>query len=285
MKNHYISSTVFLLLFLLGSVLQAQDRIYFRDGEVLDDVRVDTIVGSQIIFFEKKEDAEVRRTALTNNVKRVMYANGSHQDFMELYEDPTLYTNQRKRGLKVHLLSPLLGHSHFSYEQNMRPGRGIEYSLGIIGLGNNFDAGFIRQFSSTEERVQHDQIGFHLGVGYKFYTKPVIRDIGRRYKHLLAGWYVMPKVILGYYKRNEIEYVEANFTFENEIVRKKKVFATGMFYVGKQLVIAGSILLDLNLGVGVGYSTNSEEAEHHYVISMASKVIATGGGIKVGFVF
>jgi hypothetical protein len=249
-----------LFILILGTFqsLMAQDRIYLADKTVVD-VRIEKVEENVIVYYEMKDEVEVKK---------------------ESYADPALYEGQGKRSLKIHLLAPLLGHTSISYEQNLKPGRSLEYTLGIIGLGNSFRQGSIINSEGLNEDVYEDQAGAYLAVGYRKYSEPMLRSGGKRYKHLLQGWYFMPKVIVGYYKKNE----NVNRFSGNPKERTKNTFANLMVYGGKQIVFSESILLDWQIGAGVGFDSDSEESSNHYTVFMVNS-LAIGGGVRIGFVF
>ena len=270
-------------LMLCAMMAFSQDRLYLTNGQVLD-VRIDQIMQDTIIYFNEIDSLEIRHKILTNEVIRIFRADGSTETFSKGYLDPAFYTHQSKRGLKFHLFSPLLGHSGFSYEHNIRPGRALEVEFGMIGLGNNFSLGSYQSEGAFRE-VSQNQLGGYFGLGYKFYSKPVIRSTGWHYQHLLHGWYLMPKAIFGYYKENElVESFTGGFYIQN-LKRHPTSFGGLMLYAGKQLVFSEAFLLEWQIGMGLGFDSDDEKVSDHYVNTIVNKFLMLGGGLRAGFVF
>ncbi len=271
---------LFILILGVFESLMAQDRIYFADKTVVD-VEIEKVEDSIIYYLETKDGKRVKKEIHTREVRSIAWADGTTTEYEKSYGDPALYEGMSKRSLKLHLLAPLLGHTSISYEQNLKPGRSLEYTLGIIGLGNSFRQGNTINSEGLREDVYENQQGVYLAVGYRKYSEPVLRSGGKRYKHLLQGWYIMPKIIVGYYKKNE----GTNNNFATRpVVRTKHTFGNLMVYGGKQIVFSESILLDWQIGAGFGLDSDSEESSNHYAVSMVNS-IAIGGGVRLGFVF
>lgn len=276
-----MKTTILFILF-LGTLqfLAAQDRIYFVDKTIVDDVRIEKVEDKVVVYYEKKDGEEVRKEVHTRKVSTIIWEDGTKTEFVLPYADPALYVGQGKNGFKIHLLAPLLGHTAISYEQNIRPGRSLEYTVGIIGLGTNFGAGSYINSDGLREDFKEDQKGAYVAFGYRKYSAPSKRANGRRYKHLLQGWYLMPKIILGAYNKNEV----SDRFFTNRIERRKHQFGNLMLYAGKQIVFFGSILLDWQVGMGIGVDSDQSEISNHYTVSMVDRV-SMGGGIRLGVVF
>jgi hypothetical protein len=270
-------------LFLLPPWLLAQDRIHLKNGDILD-VKVENVSGRRIGYFVQEDGTAAFKTIKTSKVKSIIYSDGTRKEISPIYKDPSLYINQNKQALKIHLLAPMQGHTSFSYERNLRPGQALEYSLGMIGLGENDKLYYQPNGTFQQLTTRVNQKGLHVGLGCKIYTDPPVRFIGQRYKHLLEGWYLMPKVIAGSFTRN-IEERQNGF---GRIENKRFHFASLMMYGGKQTVYFGSVLLEWQLGIGYGRSNQdwSEETDsNYYLLRLYPQQVAIGGGIRLGFLF
>jgi hypothetical protein len=73
----------------------------------------------------------------TDKIKKIVFANGTSQQFHDNLKDPERYAGQLKQAIKLNFLSPLYGYTEIAFEKSTGVGRGYEFSLGIIGLGKS----------------------------------------------------------------------------------------------------------------------------------------------------
>jgi hypothetical protein len=154
-------------------------------------------------------------------------------------------------------LSPLTGVTAFSYERALKPGRSMEFTLSLIGLG----------FNNPE-----DAVGLGLKAGYKFIRSPDHYIRGMRYAHVLKGGYVKP----------EIAFARYNLRSKDEEVIK----AALMVNLGKQWVFSDVFLVDLYIGAGYGMTTSrieDPEYPHDFVVVDSEFPLALDAGFRLGF--
>ncbi|NVO09434.1 MAG: hypothetical protein HXX16_05680 [Bacteroidales bacterium] len=228
----------------------AQDTIVKRNNErvvcKIKEISTDEIkyqmLNNEVIFGIDK-----------NEVSKVILFSGVTMNFQHSMEDKDNYKNQKKNCLKFRLLSPLYGYSDLIYERSLKPGSSIEGSLGIIGLGKQYN---------------EDIKGVSLEIGYKFIKSPDFYIKGMKYTHLLKGSYFKPEVAVSSYKRN------SNDIFSMAL----------LFNIGNQWIFNDLVAVDLFFGLGYGYSSdNSFNLQYGYSTGDKDFPVAISAGFRIGF--
>jgi hypothetical protein len=165
------------------------------------------------------------------------------------------------------LLSPLYGYSDFTFEHSLKPGSSIECSLGIIGLGANYD---------------NNQKGVSMRFGYKFIKNPDFYLKGMRYAHILKGAYFRPELAFSFYNKDVVHYDDWIF---NSYTKNETIFSGALLcIVGNQWVFNDRILVDLYAGVGYGFSTYDEfDLQYGFSTGSSDSQIALSAGFRIGF--
>jgi len=258
----YILSLLLLLFAMQGMV--AQDRIIQRDGNIIE-CKVAEIGSEEIKYIQPEYGQDLQFGILKSKVDKIIFADGRELviDHLELARETTemnsadLFLVQRRNAIKMAFLSPLTGTTSFSYERALKPGRSMEFTLSLIGLG----------FNNPE-----DAAGVGLKAGYKFIRSPDHYIRGMRYAHILKGGYVKP----------EFSFARYDLRSKNEEVIK----AALMVNLGKQWVFSDVFLVDLYFGVGYGMTTSRiEEPEypHDFVVVDPEFPLALDAGFRLGF--
>ncbi len=268
MKTCILKGGVVALFALLAVNVFAQDKIYKKDLSVIACTIKE--VGSEDIKYHTDEVPEgVLLSIAIDKVAKVEFANGKELFFKDNFTDPENYADQHKNLVKLNFLEPLNGSTSFSYERSMRPGRSVEGTLGIIGLGWD-----IRETKP---------LGAYVGVGMKFLSKPDHYFRKMRYAHILKGFFVKPELILSSYK--SIPYEDFFISTNTNTTDKVTVF-TGvlMINLGKQWVFDDGFALELFGGVGYGAKSRNDVAQ--YSIFVGNDVPLAGrAGLRIGFLF
>ncbi|KPL17177.1 MAG: hypothetical protein AMS26_01875 [Bacteroides sp. SM23_62] len=253
-----------LLMLLSVQIIAAQDRIIKRDGEIIE-CKVEEIGSEEIKYILAEYGPDLQFGILKSKVEKIMFENGREMliDHLEFARETTemnsidLFQVQRRNAIKMAFLSPLTGITSFSYERALKPGRSIEFTLSLIGLG----------FNNPE-----DAAGLGLKAGYKFIRSPDHYIRGMRYAHILKGGYVRP----------EFSFAKYNLRSKNEDVVK----AALMVNIGKQWVFSDVFLLDLYFGAGYGMTTSrieDPEYPHDFVVVDPDFPLALDAGFRLGF--
>ncbi len=269
--NNLIKITIVLsLTFLVCFLAQAQDKIYKKNKEVIECTIKE--VGSEDIKYHTSDVPEdVLLSISIDKIVRIEFSNGKKMIFQDNFSDPENYADQRKNAIKINFLEPLNGSTSFTLERSLKPGRSIEGSIGIIGLGwdsNNYNGA-----------------GAYVGFGIKFLSKPDYYLRKMRYAHILKGFYVKPEVLISSYKVLPFEYGYYGLPGSPVTSSEDKVSVTTAVFlinVGKQWVFDDAFLLEL-FG-GVGYGVKSRDDVKQYSIFVGDEVPLAGRvGFRIGF--
>ena len=202
---------------------------------------------------------------LKSKVDKIIFEDGKEMliDHLEFARETSemnsadLFLVQRKNAFKMAFFSPLTGVTAFSYERALKPGRSMEFTLSLIGLG----------FNNPE-----DAAGLGLKAGYKFIRSPDHYIRGMRYAHILKGAYVKPECSFAMYTLRS----------KNEDVVK----AALMVNIGKQWVFSDIFLVDLYIGGGYGMTSSrieDPEYPHDFIVVDPEFPLALDAGFRLGF--
>ncbi|HUX52911.1 MAG TPA: hypothetical protein VMV56_00710, partial [Williamwhitmania sp.] len=238
-----------LLILMLGSatIYAQQDTLIKRNNERIV-CKVKEIGTDEIKYLLPGND--VVMVIDKNEVRRVILASGTTMNLSNSMTDTSSYSDQRKNCLKFRLISPLIGYSEIIYERSLKPGASLEFGLGIVGAG---------------EQYNQSQSGASMRIGYKFIKTPDFYLKGMRYAHVLKGAYFRPEVAASYYKRDF-----------------KEVFATAiLFSIGNQWIFNNLIAVDIFGGIGYGYSSrNVYDYQFGYSTGASNFPVALSTGFR-----
>jgi hypothetical protein len=259
---------LFTALILLSNKLIAQDTLIISpDKVVLADILEIGI--DEIKYIPYEEPGSPVLVVDKAMVVKVITEEGKEYTFLNRFDDPALYANQRKNAIKFGLFSLLFGSLQFSYEHSIKPGRSMDFTLGIIGIGA--DVAGIRPR------------GVLIKAGYKFINTPDFYMRGMRYSHILKGFYVKPELIISTFGHDEYNYFSS---YEGRTYRRTLFSIAGMLNIGKQWIFSDVFLIDIFFGAGFGFSS---EGDFNYLYGFVggynSFPIALTGGLKLGFLF
>jgi len=289
---------IFRLLFLLILSFQtfqsiSQDRIFKIGGDIIQafnlEISIDTV---KYQLF--KDPKGLFNFIGKENIAKIIYHDGRTEIFVSTLKEPALYRGQTRNALKMNFLSPFFGYTQFGYERSLKPGRSIEITFGIIGLGINQDLKYKCTICRGRDTLGFKRAarGVNMSIGYKFIKIPdfLKRDIG--IAHVLQGTYLKPTLYGGLYNENIINKKSQNLITEVRSV----AYAAIMLELGKQWRFNERFLLDLYFGIGrcfdniqqqdntfSNYST--EVQAFHFNILRTGKSLALSGGIKIGMIF
>lgn len=288
MKSIYL----LLVFFAIALTAKAQDKIFKKGGEIIEARIIE--IGTDEIKYKIFSDQSGPLYALDKDrIIKVVYENGRVETYQSNLKDPKLYEDQAKDAIKVNFLAPLLGYTQLNFEHNLRPGRGYELSLGIIGLGKRQDIDtFYDRTNNQPTTTYREASGIFIGGGYKFSKLPDFVNKGSKYSHVLQGAYVKPELLLGFYKHNNIESFPGG-TSAPRVSRESISFGGLLINLGKQWVLGELLLVDLYGGLGYALDNRNaaqENSEYYYDYVGNHYALTTGrdsglgvtGGFKVG---
>lgn len=282
-KNTLLSTQFKFLLFallLVGSSGFAQDKIIKKGGETLE-VKILEIGPNEIkykIFSEPEGPIFIMDK---DRILEVVFENGRIEKYVSPLKDAEFYVDQKKRAVKMNFLSPLMGYTQLAYEQNLKPGRSYEVSLGIIGLGRNQELSY---WDGTVKK--EDQSGVFGSFGYKFIRVPDFTTNNQKYGHILQGFYVKPEIMIGHFSNNGYNYNTQT------VLKRKTTFGAALINIGKQWVFSDAFVIDLYGGVGYALKNRSDNNSDYYdyngrlygaITGTDDADFAFSGGFRIGF--
>ena len=216
-----------------------------------------------------------------DRILEVVFENGRIEKYVSPLKDAEFYVDQKKRAVKMNFLSPLMGYTQLAYEQNLKPGRSYEVSLGIIGLGRNQELSY---WDGTVKK--EDQSGVFGSFGYKFIRVPDFTTNNQKYGHILQGFYVKPEIMIGHFSNN-------GYNYDTQTVLKRKTtFGAALINIGKQWVFSDAFVIDLYGGVGYALKNRSDNNSDYYdyngrlygaITGTDDADFAFSGGFRIGF--
>ncbi|MCG7858599.1 hypothetical protein MD537_16575 [Flavihumibacter sediminis] len=283
--------SIFLILLFCGLKSFSQDKIYKKGGSTLK-VKI-LEIGVDEIRYKLFEEPEGPAYAIEKDrILKIVFESGRTETYQSNLKDPELYAGQSRNAIKLNFLSPIFGHTQLGYERSLAPGRSIEATVSIIGLGRN-DMVELSYYDPNigYREVKRNAAGLGLGIGYKFIRTPDFINRSVRYAHLLQGSYIKPVFYTGVYGENILEYKT------NTVNTKRTTTFYGALNVelGKQWVFSDVFLVDIYGGLGYAFdnvksddnnwsSASDEYTAHHFSVirTTRSPGLAFSGGLKLG---
>ncbi|MDP3441897.1 MAG: hypothetical protein Q8T08_03470 [Ignavibacteria bacterium] len=276
--------SVMLLMLTVGS-LHAQDMILKKNNEIIK-CKIKEIGLDEVKYTIPEYSAEVTFSIDKDNLTKVIFENGKEMEFQKAMTDPANYIENKKNSLEVEFMSPITGNLTFAYERSLKPGRSMEGTLGLIGLGVNVN--------------DENAGGAFVKFGYKFIKDPDFYLRGMKYAHILKGAYVKPEIALGLMGRDYYDYYNyggyydqwGNWIYQDPQQGRETVFSgTIQLVIGKQWVFDNAFLVDWYGGVGYGFTTQSNSDYdsnpyyYGYTIADAAFPISFSAGLRLGYLF
>jgi len=266
MKNFITLLLVFLYVSIYG-----QDKIFKKSGDIIN-CKVTELATAEVKYYYAENPKLIFGI---DNAKLEKIVFGTGEEILiksNSFLDEDYYAKQSKHAFKFNFLSPLLGSSEFTYEQNIKPGRSWETSIGIIGLG--FDPG------------DNDPRGVFGKFAYKFIRSPDYYTSRMHYSHIMKGAYFAPELALRYVTYDGYSYDYYNGYSDEE---RKTDFAVALtLKFGKQWVFDNGLLIDVFCGIG--YGINREDGGdgplvYGFLAGSSEMPVAITSGIRIGWVF
>jgi len=282
-KTRFMRMFIFfiLCLFFVSASLNAQDKVYRKNGEVLK-VKIIEISSTEIKYRIYGETDGPIYVLEKDRIKKIEYESGRVENPTIDIKDPEQYADQLKKAIKINFLSPLFGYTQINFEKSLGVGKSYELTLAIIGAGKNQTLDWYT-YPQTEKR---DQFGIAVGAGYKFNKLPDFLFGRTRFTHIMQGAYAKPILYLGNYSENVV--IDKG-TGQYILERQNVTFGALQLELGKQWVFGDKFLLDLYWGFGIGADNKKEEyyydtESYNYIIQRlgTSPGFALNGGIKLG---
>jgi hypothetical protein len=240
-------------LVLIFSSSYSQDKIYRNNGKIIEAKILE--IGSDEIRYKEFNNLDGPIYILeTDKIKKIVFENGTSQQFHDNLKDPERYAGQLNKAIKLNFLSPLYGYTEIGFEKSTGVGKGFELSLGIIGLGKSETIEF---YTTQLETIKKGQAGVFISGGYKFGKLPDFIIFGKtKMTHLMQGTYAKPILYFGHYKENQVV-DKGNSIYD--VGKQNVTFGALQIELGHQWVFSDKFLLDLYWGFGYG-ADNKKDA-------------------------
>lgn len=249
-----------LLLAVISISVKAQDKIYRKNGKILEVKLIE--IGTTDIKYKNLNDPDGPIYVLeTDRVKKIVTADGKVQVFSDNLKDKESYEGQLTKAIKVNFFSPLYGYFEFGYEKSTGVGKSYEVSVGIIGLGKSEPLYLYDNYSTNSKNVKRGQAGGFISAGYKFNKLPDFIFFGKtRMSHLMQGTYFKPTVYVGHYKENII--ISKSSIAQSVISKQNVTFGALQLELGKQRVFGEKFILDTYFGIGYGFDNKKDTYQY-----------------------
>jgi hypothetical protein len=276
-----------LFLVLASATVQAQDKIFRKNGKVVE-AKVIEIGTSEIKYRIYGQDDGPIYVLEKDRITRIQFENGTVEKITPDFTDPEAYADQKNKVLKVDFLGPLLGYSQIGFEKSTGVGKSYEITLGIIGAGKNQRYNF-NWYMNDVVLEKRSQLGLAIGVGYKFNKWPNYLFGKARMTHLMQGAYIKPNFYIGHYAEDRIADKGNN---QYVVERQKITFGALQIEMGKQWVFAEQFALDFYGGLGYGADNKKTDGPFGDSYSAYNYINSRGGqspgvsltwGVKIGY--
>ncbi|MBE0638067.1 MAG: hypothetical protein IH598_06085 [Bacteroidales bacterium] len=269
--NKFIFISSLILLAIVPFSLFSQDQIIKRNLEVIN-CKIKEIGSNEIKYTVSDYPSDVFFAIEKDKVVKIIFEDGRELTISDAMSDPKNYEGQKKNALKVDFFSPLTGNTTIAYERSLKPGRSIEGSLGLIGLGTDPN--------------NNNPSGAFVKFGLRFIKNPDFYLQGMRYAHILKGSYFMPEISISSYMRDFEEYDPRYPPGYQYYTERKSVFSGAINMVfGKQWVYDNALLIDFYAGIGYGFDNTDGGYHYGHVVSSNNFPVSFSAGLKFGFLF
>jgi hypothetical protein len=267
------------MMSVIATTANAQDVLTKRNNETLK-VKITEIGVDEIKYRMFDEPQGIVYTLDKADVASIKLQSGHTEQFERNTLAPVAYKAQRKQAIKSNFLFPLTSSAKLSYEKLVSPNTSIEVTTTIIGV--------------SKAITDQGQKGVGLSVGYKMIKQPDFYMKGMRTRHALHGLYAMPSIHVGTFKEsvtsNLLNYADG-FKLNTETHERQVNYGAFILHLGNQWVFNNRILVDFNVGLGVGTASSTAKGEfwtpgnYYGVRNIGESNIFSTSTLKVGYLF
>lgn len=274
-----------ILLFVFPKLILAQDTIFQRNTERIH-CSIIQIGENETRYSRPEFPKEIVFVIANNQLEKIVFGNGIVHVFSQKNSILPPNTKAKKNVIKITVFSILYDYSSIAFERSLRPGRSLEGTIGITGLGFDFK--------------DNQRKGAFVKAGYKF----IFPAKSSLYPHpkasLLNGFYIKPEVsfsqLSGYFHYwypvlgDHGQWIADGWGEENRSVSA----ATLQLVTGYQVII-GIIPIDFYLGAGYGFTTlqdkkgisytDSNNYQNGYYFSPHNNNFSFLIGMKIGLLY
>lgn len=251
----------------------AQDTIIQRKGEKII-CKVREIGISEIKYQRPDYNPDLLFSISKNDIAKIIYADGKEQVFeiqSELNENieqnsEELFKIQKKNALKLDFTSLIANTLCLTYEKCLNPGKSLEFSLGVIGVG----------LAEMDDQAS----GILFRGGYKLIRSPDYYLKGMRYAHIMKGPYL----------KFEFDFASYSIEGKKDFFERTEKYTLSKWALltvfGNQWVFNDAIVIDLYSGIGLGKNNlDNPDLTYPYGFTTLGKSfpLALSFGLRIGF--
>jgi hypothetical protein len=267
------------MMSVIATTANAQDVLTKRNNETIK-VKITEIGVDEIKYRMFNEPQGIVYTLDKADITSIKLESGHTEQFEKNNLVPVAYNEQRKQAIKSNFLFPISSSAKLSYERLVSPNVSVEVTTTIIGL--------------SKVITDRGQKGVGLSVGYKMIKQPDYYMKGMRSRHALHGLYAMPAIHVGSFKESVttkfLDYADG-FKFDSETHERQVSYGAFILHLGNQWVFNNRILIDFNVGLGIGTAKSNAEGNfwdggnYYGVRNIGQSNIFSTSTLKVGYLF
>ena len=275
MKTHI---THLIAAFYLLTGVNAQDYIHLKDKSYIKckviEVGVDAV---------KYKNYPVKDDAAIYSIEKYKILEIAMEDGTRISIDQSkdgginseeFFYGQKTEAVKIDFFAPLNDNLIFKYERVQRPGRNFEGWFGIPGVGFNL-------MSDENSRPA----GIFIGAGYKFISMPDYVFSNMRRSHIMKGYYVRPSTVFTVHSFDQVKSIWDPNNGLTQVKERVSVVGFGLLvYGGRQWIFDDIFLIDVNLGIGYGFTSGDKISLYGFVKPGSSPLIFNSS-LSVGLLF
>lgn len=262
------------LFFITG--LNAQDYIHLKDKSYIKCKVIE--VGVDVV---KYKNYPVKDNAAIFSIEKFKILEIAMEDGTRISINQSkdgginaeeFFYGQKTQAVKFDFFAPLNDNLILKYETVHRPGRSFEGWIGIPGIG--FDL-----LSDDNSRPR----GIFIGAGYKFISMPDYVFSNMRRSHILKGYYVRPSAIFTAHSFDQVSSTWDPIIGLTQVKERVSVVGFGiLIYGGRQWIFDDIFLIDINLGIGYGFTSGDKISLYGFVKSSSTPLIFNSS-VSIGF--
>ncbi len=262
-------SLLILSLIFISISVQAQDKIYKKNKEVID-CKILKVGIKLIEYTQPQYNAGVTFTIAKDRVEKIVFESGNTIDLVKEYQTPEDYSNQKKDIIKFDFFSPLSGNFTLGYEHSLGVQKSLEMSVGFIGLGSHL--------------YREKPRGVFFRLGYKLIRSPEVYFNAMHYSHILKGFYIRPDIMFSYFSSVE-DVFNTNPIPGADILQHVRVdnySAAFIINIGKQWILDDKYSMSWNAGFGYGFASDPGYYYSHVIPFGNDFPLAFSAGLTFG---
>ncbi|TXC76125.1 hypothetical protein [Luteibaculum oceani] len=202
-------------------------------------------IGDKSIQYQRPEIREDLDFKISlNKVSKVVFENGKVLIPNRGNAKNKNLSLERQKGsaIKLNFATPVFATLEVSYEKNLDLGKSIEFVFAYKGTN----------------MLEEVYSGYNFRLGYKFLKDPHTYIGEDKYAHILKGTYIKPEISYSYLS-GMVDMEGKDRMSDTPSVRDDEVSSSAgaiMINFGNQFVYSNSLLVDVYMGIGYGFTSD-----------------------------